>query len=146
MALENWFKIGKIIKYKTSKEEINAIYGVIDRCFKDANLKGLSSDQKYILSYQAALEAGMALIYYHGYRPLKAGHHYITWQCLKDLLGEKNRKTILLFEYAAKKRSKLSYDVAGLASQKEADEMYQESRDFVSLVKEEINKLNISAL
>ena len=88
----------------------------------------------------------MALIYYHGYRPLKAGHHYITWQCLKDLLGEKNRKTILLFEDAAKKRSKLSYDVAGLASQKEADEMYRESRDFVSLVKEEINKLNMSAL
>ncbi len=146
MALENWFKIGKIIKYKTSKEEINAIYGVIDRCFKDANLKGLSSDQKYILSYQAALEAGMALIYYHGYRPLNAVHHYITLQCLKDLLGEKNRKTILLFEDAAKKRSKLSYDVAGLASQKEADEMYQESLDFVSLVKEEINKLNMSAL
>ncbi len=146
MALENWFKIGKIIKYKTSKEEINAIYGVIDRYFKDASLKGLSSDQKYILSYQAALEVGMALIYCHGYKPLKAVHHYITWQCLKDLFGEKSRKTILLFEDAAKKRSKLSYDVAGLASQKEADEMYLESRDFVSLVKEEINKISVSAL
>ena len=145
MALENWFQISKLVKHKTSKEEIGAIYGVIDRCFKDADLKGLSSDQKYILSYQAALEAGMALIYCHGYKPIKAGHHYITWQCLKDLFGEKNRKTILLFEDASKKRSKLSYDIAGLASQKEADEMYQESRDFVSLVKEEINRLNISA-
>ena len=143
MALENWFKIDKLVKHKTSKEEIVAIYGVIDRCFKDAGLKGLSSDQKYILSYQAALEVGMALIYCHGYRPIKAGHHYLTWQCLKDLLGEKNRKTILLFEVAAKKRSKLSYDIAGLASQKEADEMYQESRDFVSLVKEEVEKFNV---
>lgn len=143
MALENWFKIDKLVKHKTSKEEIAAIYGVIDRCFKDAALKGLSSDQKYILSYQAALEAGMALIYCHGYKPIKAGHHYITWQCLKDLFGEKSRKTILLFEDAAKKRSKLSYDIAGLASQKEADEMYRESHDFVNLVKEEIKKFNM---
>ena len=146
MALENWFQVSKLVKHKTSKEEINAIYGVIDRCLNDASLKGLSSDQKYILSYQAALEVGMALIYCYGYKPIKAGHHYITWQCLKDLFGEKNRKTILLFEDASKKRSKLSYDIAGLASQKEADEMYQESLDFVSLVKEEINKLNMSAL
>ena len=142
MALENWFKVDKLVKHKTSKEEIEAIYGVIDRCFKDAALKGLSSDQKYILSYQAALEAGMALIYCHGYKPLKAGHHYIIWQCLKDLFGEKSRKTILLFENAAKKRSKLSYDIAGLASQKEADEMYRESCDFVNLIKEEIRKFN----
>ena len=146
MALENWFQVSKLVKHVTSKDEISAIYGVIDRCLNDAGLKGLSSDQKYILSYQAALEAGMALIYCYGYKPIKAGHHYITWQCLKDLFGEKERKTILLFEGASKKRNKLSYDIAGIASQKEADEMYQESRDFVSLVKEEINKLNIFAL
>ncbi len=141
MALENWFQVSKLVKHKTSKEEINAIYGVIDRCLSDAGLKGLSSDQKYILSYQAALEAGMALIYCYGYKPIKAGHHYITWQCLKELFGEKEKKTIILFEGASKKRNKLSYDIAGIASQKEADEMYQESRNFISIVKVEITKL-----
>lgn len=85
----------------------------------------------------------MALIYCQGYRPIKTGHHYITWQCLKELLGEKNRKAILLFENAAKKRSKLSYDIAGLASQKEADEMYRESQSFIDLLKEEIKKFHI---
>jgi len=143
MALENWFQAGKLVKHKTTKEELEAIFSVIDRCFKDAALKGLSSDQKYILSYQAALEVGMVLIYCHGYRPIKTGHHYITWQCLKELLGEKNRKAILLFEDAAKKRSKLSYDIAGLASQKEADEMYRESQSFVNFLKEEIKKFHI---
>lgn len=63
---------------------------------------------------------------------------------MKDVLGEKPRKTILLFENAAKKINKLSYDIAGLASQKEADEMYLESRNFVALLKEEIKKFNIS--
>ena len=143
MALENWFQVSKLVKHKTSKEEISAIYGVIDRCLNDAGLKGLSSDQKYILSYQAALEAGMALIYCYGYKPIKAGHHYITWQCLKDIFGEKERKTILLFEAASKKRNKLSYDIAGIASQKEADEMYKESHDFVSIIKDEITKLSV---
>jgi hypothetical protein len=60
---------------------------------------------------------------------------------MKELLGEQERKTILLFENAAKKRSKLNYDIAGLASQKEADEMYEEAWDFVMRLKERISKL-----
>ena len=144
MALENWFQQGKLLKHKTTEEELKAIFGVIDRNFKDAAIKGLSSDQKYILSYQAAFEVALALIKCHGYRPIKIGHHYIVWQCLKELLNEeKIRKQVLLFENAAKKRSKLSYDIAGLASQKEADEMCRETQDFVRRVKEEINKFSI---
>jgi uncharacterized protein (UPF0332 family) len=142
MALENWFEIGKLSKHKTNKEELDAVFGVIDRCFNDAGLKGLSSDQKYISSYQAAFEAAIALIYCHGYRPIKTGHHYIVWQCMKDLVGEDIRKTILLFENAAKKRNKLSYDIAGLASQKEADEIYSEAKDFVVFIKKEVKKFD----
>ena len=143
MALENWFEIGKLIKHQTNKEELEAIFSVIDRCFKDANLKGLSSDQKYISSYQAAFEAAIALVYSHGYRPIKTGHHYIVWQCIKDLLNKDSCDSILLFENAAKKRNKLSYDIAGLASQKEADEIYNEAQDFTSFIKEKIKKFNI---
>ena len=143
MALENWFEIGKLIKHQTNREELEAIFGVIDRCFKDAGLKGLSSDQKYISSYQAAFEAAIALVYCYGYRPIKTGHHYIVWQCMKDLFDKDNRNTILLFENAAKKRNKLSYDIAGLASQKEADEIYNEAKNFASLIKEKIKKFDI---
>lgn len=144
MALENWFEQGRLIKHKVTKEELTAIYGVIGRNFKDAGIKGLSSDQKYILSYQAAFEGGLALIKCHGYRPIKTGHHYTVWQCLKELLDEKERKAILLFENAAKKRSKLSYDTAGLASQKEADEMYKEAHDFTNRIEEEINRFSVT--
>ena len=35
----------------------------------------------------------------------------------------------------------MSYDIAGLASQKDADEMYNEAQDFVELIKKEIKKL-----
>lgn len=140
MALENWFQAGKLVKHAATKEELSAIWGVIERNFQDADIKGLSSDQKYILSYQSAFEAALALIKCCGYRPIKAGHHYIVWQCIKDVLGDNARKPILLFENAAKKRNKLSYDIAGLASQKEADEIFQEARDFVTLIKEETKK------
>ena len=141
MSLEGWLAASKLVKHQTSKGELEAIYGVIERCLKDAGLKGLSNDQKYILSYQAAFEIGTALIYCHGYKPIKAGHHYITWQCLKELLGEENRTIMLLFENAAKKRNKLSYDIAGLASGKEADEMHKEAIAFVDLAKEKIKKM-----
>jgi len=138
VGLENWFEQGKLLKHKTTKDEIDTIYGVVERNFKDASINGLSSDQKYILSYQAAFEAAAVLIKRHGYRPIKAGHHYIIWQCLKEVLDKKYYSTILLFENAAKKRNKLNYDIAGLASEKEADEMYMEARDFVSAIKKEI--------
>jgi len=61
---------------------------------------------------------------------------------MKDLVDEDIRKTILLFENAAKKRNKLSYDVAGLASQKEADEIYSEAKNFVAFIKKEIKKFD----
>ncbi len=61
MSLEDWFRAAKIVKHKTSKEELEAIFGVIERDLKDASLKGLSSDQKYIQSYQAAFGAALAL-------------------------------------------------------------------------------------
>jgi uncharacterized protein (UPF0332 family) len=138
MALENWLKIGKISKHETSKEEIDAIFGVVGRCLKDASLTGLSSDQKYILSYQAAFETALALLYKNGYKPIKTGHHYTVWQCLKEILAKEHHRTILLFEAAAKKRSKLSYDIAGLASQREADETYQEAVKFIGAVKGKI--------
>jgi hypothetical protein len=96
MSLENWFKISKIIKHQASKEELSAIFGVIERCLKDASLKGLSSDQKYILSYQAAFEAGLALLYKNGYKPIKAGHHYIVWKCLKEILDKCGQRPIVL--------------------------------------------------
>lgn len=116
MALENWFKANKLIKHETNKEELESIFGVIDRCFKDAGLKGLSSDQKYISSYQAAFEAAIALVYCNGYRPIKTGHHYIIWQCMKDLL-------------------------------KEGDEIYNEAKNFVTLVKEKVkDKVKVEEL
>lgn len=141
MALENWLKIGKIVKHETSKEEISAIFGVVDRCLKDASLAGLSSDQKYILSYQAAFETALALLYKNGYKPIKTGHHYTVWQCLNEILTKEQHEAILLFEAAAKKRSKLSYDIAGLASQQEANEMYQEVVRFIKVIKEKIKAL-----
>ena len=42
MHLENWFQVGRLLKHQAGKEGITAIYGVIDRCLKDAGLKGLS--------------------------------------------------------------------------------------------------------
>lgn len=93
MALENWFEQGKLLKHRATKEELSAIFGVIDRNFKDASIKGLSSDQKYILSYQAAFEVALALIKCHGYRPIKAGHHYIV----KELLNEEKSRSRFFF-------------------------------------------------
>jgi len=138
MSLEDWLQAAKIVKHKTSKEELESIFGVVERDFRDASLKGLSSDLKYIQSYQAAFEAALALLYHKGYKPVKSGHHTVTWQCMREILDPQHHEMILLFENAAKKRSKMSYDMAGIASQKEADEIFKEAREFVDVVKNEL--------
>lgn len=71
MALENKFRQGKLVKHEATKEELSAILGVVERNFQDASIKALSSDQKYILSYQAPFEASLALIKCRGFRPIR---------------------------------------------------------------------------
>lgn len=62
MALENWFQAGKLVKHEATKEELSAIFGVIERNFQDAGIKGLSSDQKYILSTKPHLKRRLRLL------------------------------------------------------------------------------------
>ncbi len=64
----------------------------------------------------------------------------MTWQCIREILDPQYHTMILLFENAAKKRNKMSYDMSGIASQKEADEIFKEAREFVDLIKKELER------
>jgi len=141
MTLENWLSVGKLKKHATSKEEISALFTVVERDLKDASLKGLSNDRRFTISYNAAFQAALALIFCNGYKPSGEAHHFMAWQALKDILPKDKLELVNYFDGCRKKRNISDYDMAGVISQKEADELHKESRSFVTFIKEEIRKI-----
>lgn len=76
MSLDQWFKNGWLIPHRSSPQEIQNLFDVAARDMKDASLKGLSTDARLSLAYNAALQAAAAALHAAGYRPAKgqAGH------------------------------------------------------------------------
>lgn len=47
MSLEQWFKFGWIKKHKTSKQEIDALFEIIERDLKDSKESNVSNDWRF---------------------------------------------------------------------------------------------------
>ncbi len=131
MTLENYLKIGKLKKHSASKEEIEALFSIMERDIKDASLKELSNDRKFNISYNAAFQAALALLSCYGYIPASESHHYMTWQALKDILPKDKFGLVSYFDSCRKKRNISDYDKAGTISEKEA-------KSFVNFIKTKI--------
>jgi uncharacterized protein (UPF0332 family) len=138
MTLENWYSVGKLKKHKTSKQEINNIFNLIARDLQDASLEELSADRKFNISYNAAFQAGLALLYCYDYKPSTESHHYITWTALREILEKEKISVIDYFDRCRKKRNIADYDRAGIVSNKESEELFKETKAFVEFVREKI--------
>ena len=51
MSLEQWFKFGWIKKHKTSKQEIDALFEIIERDLKDSKESNVSNDWRFGIAY-----------------------------------------------------------------------------------------------
>jgi hypothetical protein len=66
----------KVHTHSTSKEELDALRGLIARDLRDAGVKGLSADRRFATSYNAALQTAKIAIDCAGYRLANTpGHH-----------------------------------------------------------------------
>jgi len=138
MTLENWHSAGKLKKHQTSKQEINDIFNLIERDLQDASLEDLSADRKFNITYNAAFQAGLSLIYCYGYKPAIESHHSLTWTALRDILGQEHLSVIDYLDRCRKKRNIADYDRAGVVSNKEAEELFKETKAFIEFIKEKI--------
>jgi uncharacterized protein (UPF0332 family) len=138
MTLENWHSVGKLKKHQTSEQEISDIFNLIERDLQDASLEGLSADRKFNITYNAAFQAGLALLYCYGYKPATESNHYITWIALRDILGKEQLRATDYFDRCRKKRNIADYYRAGVVSNKEAEELLKETKAFVEFVRGKI--------
>jgi hypothetical protein len=83
---------------------------LIARDLADASLAGLSADQRFATAYNAALQAVNMAIACAGYRIMsKVGHHRVSLESTKLVLGKPMHKYVDYFETCRRKRNTIDY-------------------------------------
>lgn len=97
-------------KHKTSKKELDNMRALIARNLADAGLAGLSADRRFATAYNAALQAANMAIACAGYRIMsKVGHHRVSLESTKHVLGKPMHKYADYFETCRRKRNTIDY-------------------------------------
>ena len=123
MSLQAWYEQGWLRRHQTSQEEIGNLLGIVYRDLEDAQRKSLSSDWQFGIAYNAALKLCTCLVYAEGFRTEKNLAHYRTLQALQVVLGDRHRNDAAYLDACRMKRNTLEYDIAGVATQADADEL-----------------------
>jgi hypothetical protein len=87
MSLQGSLRNGWVTEHKTSKEEIRALLGIIDRDLATSQMVSIPSDWRFAIAYNAALQVATAALAASGYRASREGHHYRTIHSLELTVG-----------------------------------------------------------
>lgn len=136
MTLEDLLNQGKIKPHTTSREEIQNLINAAQRDIEDASIHGLSSDRKFCIAYNAILLSATILLNCKGYRTAGESHHLNTIRTIPIILGEKYLKLSRYFDHCRYKRNLSDYERIGSVSNKEAQEILLEAKNFSMFVKE----------
>lgn len=81
--LDNLVKIRRLKKESASQQEIDGLIRSARNRLRDAQMKGLSSDSRFDLTYNASHALALAALRWHGYR---SENRYLVFQCLEHTL------------------------------------------------------------
>ena len=140
MSLKQLQQEGKIRLHRASKKEIVGLFSLIERDMRDAAAEGISLDRKFATAYNAALGLATAVLYCKGYQSYGKAHHFTTFQTMKIILGKDYEELADYFDSCRIKRNSLDYDLAGIVSGSEFNELVSEVKDFYHDVKNWIKK------
>jgi hypothetical protein len=97
---------------------------LIARDLADAGIAGLSADRRFATAYNAALQAANMAIACAGYRIMsKVGHHRVSLESAKLVLGKPMHKYADYFETCRRKRNTIDYTFSNVATETEATEI-----------------------
>jgi hypothetical protein len=119
MSLEKWAEYGWLRAEPTSREEIAALLGIVDRDLNDARVEAVSGDRRFEAAFGAARTAANVALRACGYRTAtQLGHHQKTVESL-ELTLKADPRLIQKLKVFSKKRNATSYDSAGNISDQE---------------------------
>jgi hypothetical protein len=82
----SWAKLlasNRVIQQPSAKAELDSLRSIVARCFSDVTAKGLSTDARFIMAYDAARTLSVMIVRAAGYRPRSVGGHYNTFLALE---------------------------------------------------------------
>jgi hypothetical protein len=124
----------EVQQHRTSNNELDKLRAVIARDLGDASLDGISADRRFATAYNAALQAAKMAIACAGYRVVGAGHHRMSFEVLRLVLGKPVGHFSDYFDRCRRKRNVIDYDDAFVASETEAAEIVTKAKELVLLV------------
>jgi hypothetical protein len=93
-----------------------------DRDIGASQTPSLPADWRFAIAYNAALQAATAALAAAGFRAAREVHHYRVIQSLALTIGASN-ELIRNFDAFRKRRNMSSYEIGGMISDTEANEM-----------------------
>ena len=121
--------------HATSKKELDAMRELIDRDLADAKVAAISADRRFATAYNAALQAANMAIACAGYRiTAKVGHHAVSLEGSRLAVGAPATSLIDYFDTCRRKRNKIDYTQAHVASETEAKEIVTKAVEFCDLI------------
>ncbi len=110
---------------------------LVGRDLKDAAIKELSADRRFAVAYNAVLQLAKMVLACEGYRASsRAGHHTTTLEAAGLILGATQQTVMDYFDTCRRMRNQVNYDVAGVASEAEADELIEKAKEFRQVVED----------
>ncbi len=129
MSLQDWAKNGWLRPHVTSQQEISGLLAIVDRDLADTS-SGISADWKFGIAYNAALKLCTILLFASGYRPEKGSlAHYRSLAALSLILGERHKENADYLDTCRTKRNTAEYEMAGVATMKDAAELISFTRE-----------------
>lgn len=135
-------RAGLIEPYRVPRTEIEDLLEVARRDVKTAReLVDIDLDWALIVAYNAALQAGLALMYTKGYRPKGPDKHKTVIHFLRAILDPAFGPKLNRLDRIRKKRHRAVYHLAGAVSEREARGTLEFAEElvteFASLTKKE---------
>jgi hypothetical protein len=98
VSLDNLLKIGQIKSHPVDANEVERLLSAAQRNLSDARAKNISPETRFDAAYKALLQAGLAALRMHGYRPdtNRPGHHMTVLQCVPLTMGVDRRRVAVL--------------------------------------------------
>ena len=121
---------GKLRRHRTSAREIADLLAVVDRDLADAAVQEVSADRRFAIAYEAALELATITVYASGYETQGTGHHFNTFQALRETMGTTGQGYADYLDMCRSKRATASYDRAGEISDTEVESLLEEVEAF----------------
>ncbi len=108
---------------------------LIARDLADATVAGLSADRRFATAYNAALLAATMAIACAGYRvTARTGHHKISFESIKLVLGVAADNYADYFETCRRKGNVIDYTRSHVATGTEAEEILKKATKFYEAV------------